>query len=163
MKLRKITALAMAALMVAALPVAAEEAKTGDQNGDGKIVVGYISKNLVDPFHAPINDAAEAQLEAMVEEGIIDGYGDGKFGPSDPLTGYQWAKMLVAAYDCIPVNEDGEPIETLTGSAWQIKTAKYAVQLGLWEGDDSVKTEPDSDFMAQCAQWKSKFEIKYDI
>ncbi len=27
----------------------------------------------------------------------------------------------------------------------------------------SVKTEPDSDFMAQCAQWKSKFEIKYDI
>ena len=60
MKLRKIAALSMAALMVAALPVSAEEAKTGDQNGDGKIVVGYISKNLVDPFHAPINDAAEA-------------------------------------------------------------------------------------------------------
>ena len=35
MKLRKIAALSMAALMVAALPVSAEEAKTGDQNGDG--------------------------------------------------------------------------------------------------------------------------------
>ncbi len=31
----------------------------GDLNGDGKIVVGYISKNTVDVFHAPMNDAAE--------------------------------------------------------------------------------------------------------
>lgn len=33
-----------------------DEAKGGDVNGDGKLVVGYISKNIVDPFHAPIND-----------------------------------------------------------------------------------------------------------
>ncbi len=35
-----------------------EGGKTGDVNGDGKIIVGYISKNIVDPFHAPINDFA---------------------------------------------------------------------------------------------------------
>ena len=35
------------------------EAK-GDVNGDGKIICGYISKNIVDPFHAPINDYAKA-------------------------------------------------------------------------------------------------------
>lgn len=50
----------------------AAEAKTGDVNGDGKIVVGYISKNIVDPFHAPINAYAEETLEAMVEAGEID-------------------------------------------------------------------------------------------
>ena len=47
MKLRKLSALALAGLMVLgmAVPAAAEEeAKAGDVNGDGKIVVGYISK-----------------------------------------------------------------------------------------------------------------------
>ena len=95
MKLRKLTALAMAALMAAALPAAAEEAKTGDQNGDGQIVVGYISKNLVDPFHAPINDAAEAQLESMVEEGIIDDFTGILDGNTDG------AKQCDLAQDCI--------------------------------------------------------------
>lgn len=31
----------------------------GDLNGDGKIVVGYISKNTVDVFHATLNGAAQ--------------------------------------------------------------------------------------------------------
>ena len=40
-----ITTLSMAGMMVVgmAVPAAAEEAKAGDVNGDGKIVVGYIS------------------------------------------------------------------------------------------------------------------------
>ena len=75
MKLKKFMALSMAAVMVAGTAVAAvsaEEAKPGDKNGDGKIVVGYISKNLVDPFHVPINDTAEGLLNGLVEDGTID-------------------------------------------------------------------------------------------
>ena len=49
-----------------------DSAKAGDVNGDGKIVVGYISKNIVDPFHAPINDYAKGQLDKMGQEGKID-------------------------------------------------------------------------------------------
>ena len=48
------------------------EEKTGDVNGDGKIIVGYISKNILDPFHAPINGFAAETLEAMIIDGIID-------------------------------------------------------------------------------------------
>lgn len=48
------------------------EAKTGDVNGDGKIVVGYISKNIVDPFHAPINDSAKETLDGLKKDGTID-------------------------------------------------------------------------------------------
>lgn len=46
--------------------------KAGDVNGDGKIVVGYISKNLTDPFHAPINDYAQKTLDQMKADGAID-------------------------------------------------------------------------------------------
>lgn len=43
-----------------------------DVNGDGKIIVGYISKNLTDPFHGPINAHAEETFEALVADGTID-------------------------------------------------------------------------------------------
>ena len=43
-----------------------------DVNGDGKIMVGYISKNLTDPFHGPINEYAQTTLDQMVEDGVID-------------------------------------------------------------------------------------------
>lgn len=98
MKLRKLSALALAGLMVLgmAVPAAAEEeAKAGDVNGDGKIVVGYISKNLVDPFHAPINDAAEEQLNAMVEDGTIDEFTGILDGNTDG------AKQCDLAQDCL--------------------------------------------------------------
>lgn len=97
MKLRKLAALALSALMVAgmALPVAAEEEAHGDVNGDGKIVVGYISKNLVDPFHAPINDTAEVLLQEMVDSGLIDEFTGILDGNTDA------AKQCDLAQDCI--------------------------------------------------------------
>lgn len=51
---------------------AGDEAKGGDVNGDGKIIVGYISKNLTDPFHGPINTHAEETFDALVADGTID-------------------------------------------------------------------------------------------
>ncbi|MBP3873074.1 MAG: substrate-binding domain-containing protein [Lachnospiraceae bacterium] len=45
---------------------------TADVNGDGKIIVGYVSKNLTDPFHGPINEYAQTTLDQMVEDGVID-------------------------------------------------------------------------------------------
>lgn len=97
MKLRKLAALSLTGLMALglAVPAAAEEAKAGDVNGDGKIVVGYISKNLVDPFHAPINDAAEEQLNALVEEGVIDEFTGILDGNTDG------AKQCDLAQDCL--------------------------------------------------------------
>lgn len=50
------------------------EAKTGDVNGDGKITVGYISKNIVDPFHATLNDAAKKTFDAMEKDKTIDSW-----------------------------------------------------------------------------------------
>ena len=50
----------------------AEASSLADVNGDGKIIVGYISKNLTDPFHGPINAHAEETFEALVADGTID-------------------------------------------------------------------------------------------
>lgn len=55
-----------------------------DVNGDGKIVVGYISKNLTDPFHAPINDYATKTLDQMKADGVIDDWTGILDGETDP-------------------------------------------------------------------------------
>ena len=71
------------------------EGKTGDVNGDGKIVVGYISKNIVDPFHAPINDFATETFDAMVANGEIDDWTGVLDGETDAN------KQIDRATDCI--------------------------------------------------------------
>ena len=67
----------------------------GDLNGDGKIIVGYISKNTVDVFHATLNGAAEERLEALVNEGTIDEWTGILDGNTDA------AKQCDLAQDCI--------------------------------------------------------------
>ena len=102
MKLRNLAAFTMAGMMVVgmAVPAAAEEAKAGDVNGDGKIVVGYISKNLTDPFHAPINSTAEEVLQGMVDDGTIDEFTGILDGNTDA------AKQCDLAQDCLNMGCD---------------------------------------------------------
>ena len=70
-------------------------AKGADVNGDGKVVVGYISKNLTDPFHAPINSYAETTLEQMKTDGAIDDWTGILDGETDPN------KQIDRADECI--------------------------------------------------------------
>lgn len=66
-----------------------------DVNGDGKVIVGYISKNLTDPFHGPINSYAEETLDKMVKDGVIDEWTGILDGNTDAPT------QIDRASDCI--------------------------------------------------------------
>jgi ABC-type sugar transport system substrate-binding protein len=81
----------------------AEEAAApagADVNGDGKVIVGYISKNFTDPFHAPINARAEEYFNQAVADGIIDEWTGLLDGETDPN------KQIDRAADCIAKNCD---------------------------------------------------------
>jgi len=69
--------------------------RVGDVNGDGKFIVGYISKNTTDTFHGPINARAEEALDGLVEDGTIDSW----TGILDGLT--DAGKQCDLADDCI--------------------------------------------------------------
>ena len=75
-------------------------AKGADVNGDGKVVIGYISKNLTDPFHAPINSTAQETFDKMVADGEIDEWTGILDGETDPN------KQIDRANDCIAKNCD---------------------------------------------------------
>lgn len=112
MKNRKAIAIALTAAMAASMTVSASAslaaadkvsdivAAGADVNGDGKVVVGYISKNLTDPFHAPINAYAQETLDKMVADGVIDDWTGVLDGETDPN------KQIDRADDCITKGVD---------------------------------------------------------
>ena len=68
-------------------------------------------------------------IEYCVNLGIINGYGDGNFGPADVLTGCAFAKLLLCAlgYDAT--------IEQYTGASWAINVAADAYDAGIKDDD----------------------------
>lgn len=59
----------------------------------------------------PTNHWANGYVATAAEQGIINGYGNGKFGPSDSVTYVQMIKMLVCAwgYDSWATKNGGYP------------------------------------------------------
>lgn len=87
-----------------------------------------------DPFDdVKANRWSAGYIAYCVEEGILAGYGDGNYGPTDALTGYQFAKMLLIAIG-YGVSSD------YAGQNWAISVAQDAFPAGLFEGDASAAT-----------------------
>ena len=81
----------------------------------GATVVSSSKSSFTDMGNAEWAQPYVAYCEAM---GIINGYGDGRFGPQDKLTTAQFAKMLLCALGYNAERED------MVGNAWEIGVAK---------------------------------------
>lgn len=82
---------------------------------------------------APFNDVAANRWSApciawCVEHGILLGYGDGRYGPNDTLTGDQFAKMLLCAFGF------GDSAR-FAGNGWFEAVREEAAAVALYEGD----------------------------
>ena len=63
---------------------------------------------------------AKGYIAYCASEGVVAGYGDGKFGPEDQLTGIAWSKMVLAAtgYDAVATG--------MVGTKWNIGVSTLA-------------------------------------
>ena len=87
--------------------------------------------NQAAPFKdVPVGSTFAGYIAYCVEAGIIDGYADGTFRPSNKLTGFAFLKMLLTAmgYD--------SKIEGFTGTNWTVNVARRAIENGLTKGND---------------------------
>ena len=71
---------------------------------------------------------AKSYIMCCASLGIVAGYGDGSFGPNDPLTGDAWAKMLLVAmgYDADATG--------MIGGNWAEAVAYWADLINLFGG-----------------------------
>ena len=75
---------------------------------------------------------------------FVKGYGDGKFGPSDPVTGYQALAMILRA---MGYDQNGE----FEGVDWELHVAQIAQQLGILDNvkGESLKTAATRELVAE--------------
>lgn len=97
------------------------------------IMIGKSAADALTTSTAPFTDVPASRWSAgyiafCVSQGIINGYGDGTFGPADTLTGFQFAKMLLCA---LGYGKNDE----FVGSNWTIEVAKLAIPLGIFSGN----------------------------
>jgi len=91
----------------------------------------------------PAGHWAAGYIAKAAELGIISGYGDGTFGPADPLTQQQIIKMLVCAWG---YEYDAEDL-----GGWPNGYARTAESLGIIEDADYIANVAASRSMV--AEW----------
>ena len=70
-------------------------------------------------------------IEWAAAAGIVDGYGDGNFGPYNQLTEYAFGKMLLTALGYVSAEEG------YTGAGWQKNVYGDATAAGIYDGSES--------------------------
>lgn len=97
------------------------------------LAVGSTAAEAMKAVAAPFDDVAANRWSAgyiayCVNEGIINGRGDGTFAPTDKVTGLEFAKMLLCL---IGYGEKDEFI----GDKWAVEVAKIALQNDIFVGN----------------------------
>jgi len=74
---------------------------------------------------------------ALSEAGVVDGFGDGSFGPEKRVTRQQFAKMILLSLGLTPTEEMISPFNDVTRSSTGLYPDHYvalAAQLGITTG-----------------------------
>jgi hypothetical protein len=111
------------------------------------------------PSESTFSDTESRYVRAAYALGIISGYGDGKFGPTDTLTREQAAKILgnVAAIMGITVPDD-QITAAVAGftdagqlSSWAVSGVGTVKALGVMNGTTDTTFSPEDSYTGeQC-------------
>ena len=115
---------------------------------------------------APFTDVAASRWSApgiawCSERHILDGYGNGRFGPADPLTGRQFAKMLLCAFGL------GDSARYV-GAGWAEQVSADSGEYELFVGDETMDSglplqRQQAALMADNAQAAGSHSASGDI
>ncbi len=100
----------------------------------GKTVADALPTSATKFSDVPASFWGAKYIQYCADQGIINGYGDGKFGPDDKLTATQWALMLLGALGYESKNEG------IAGSGWELSTTRLAMKAGIASASDMTGT-----------------------
>lgn len=87
---------------------------------------------------------AEANISSLYEKGIVNGYGDGRFGPDNKLTRAQIVKIAVLAFE-LPSQGSAETFSDVKNSDWFADYVASAADLEIVNGYPDGSFKPDSE------------------
>ena len=95
-------------------------------------------------------------VETCSDMGIIHGIGDQKYDPSGKVTGYQFAKMLLAAAGYGKNDE-------FVGPSWSLNVIKVAQEVDLFDGGDPETNLSEPATREECALYAFNLLTMVDL
>jgi len=83
----------------------------------------------------PVWNWARPAIRWAVQQGFVSGYGDGIFGPNDPITSAQYAILMLRM---LGLGENGE----FTGPNWESNGIHFGTRFGILTIDGVVPSAP---------------------
>ena len=97
---------------------------------------------------------AKGYIDELYNSGAINGYGDGQFGPDDPVTRAQVVKIALGALAQEDFNEDADHLNhfsDVAASAWHSAYVEEAYRMEIVEGYDDRTYRPDNEVTRAAA------------
>lgn len=107
----------------------------------GAIMIGIMPYSWAKFLDLKSEDVYSNAIESLVEKGIIQGYPDNTFRPSEKMTRAEFAKMIVTADGMDEENE--ENIFTDIDKHWANKYIKIASAKGMIKGYENKTFQPN--------------------
>lgn len=118
-------------------------------------MINLDTKNVKNPGFKDVSTANGyyKSIAAMADKGIISGYGDGRFGPNDPITRGQMASILVKAFDLPREYVYNHPFKDIGNSRSHVDNILAIYALGITSGTTSNTYSPNAPITrAQAAK-----------
>ena len=109
-------------------------------------MIGLDTTNVKNPGFKDVSTANGyyKAIAAMAQEGIINGYGDGRYGPNDLIKRGQMASILVKAFDLPREVPNIYPFEDIWNSQSHRSNILIIYQLGITSGTSPTTFSPNA-------------------
>lgn len=106
------------------------------------------TKNVKDPGFkdVPQSQWSYGAIAALANAGVINGYGDGRFGPNDSITRAQMASILVKAFELppYPYSSSENPFTDTQKLASHQTTINILYKMGITSGTSPTSFSPNA-------------------
>lgn len=108
---------------------------------------------------------AESYVAYCQAKGIVGGYGDGRFGPNDTLTGSQWGRMLLlaAGFDAKENGFESGNANWEIGVAKLVKDKKLAARISGFNGTQGISRDAACEMAFKAMQVGVSGEKVYTV
>ncbi len=97
-----------------------------------------------DGFSDVAGSPYEAAVNALAEQGVVSGRGNGIYAPDEGLTRAEMATIILRAYNMGEIEEDIEKFRDVPPTHWAYRYVETAYQKGIISGMTDTTFEPDA-------------------
>ena len=142
-----VTVLGLSMVLCAAVPAAADDSGAYASTSTGEVTNAVTS--VLRFTDVPETDEAYADIKALCDASLIDGYPDGTFRPEGTITRAEFVKMINSAFGFAATSGISNPFSDVAAGQWHFTNVMAAVTKGYILGYEDGTFRPGATITRQ--------------